>query len=423
VIQVIPPTPTKIHVLVLRDELPSIQDRMDQPPEAFLPNEPRVRVTVAKAAYGEAAAAVRHHRPDVVVLDGVLGEPAVLVGELDEAFPGIPLLVLLDDAERERSHDCVVAGARGCLVRPVDPNTLVRTIVQVHDRAARRRRQLESERIGGDRMAQLTAVRGVKGGVGSTVVATNLAVAIQRQTKKRVLLIDANFFGGDVPVALDIAPNRNIADLIPHVDALDEDLLESIVVMHTSGVAVLAAPTELERAETIRPDGFQRLIEALRSRYDHVIVDASPFLDQNSLLALDLSDLILLVCTPELAALKNAARFLQLGTDFGYPETKMRLIVNRAKSPGAVGRADIEKHLQYRISCTIPNDASSVVRALNRGEPLVTYEHSNRVAKAIDRLARTVLADEGWEGEPSRSSKRGLLRLPGLRLFPSRGHP
>jgi pilus assembly protein CpaE len=416
----IPPSPTKIHVLVLRDEIPTMRARVDQPPEDFLPNEPRVHVTISKAAYGEAVRSIRQHRPDVIVLDGVLGAPPVLVAELDEAFAGTPLLVLLDEAEREHAHDCVVAGARGCLVRPVDPNALIRTIVQVHDKAVRRRRQIEAERVGGDRAGQVTAVRGVKGGVGTTFIATNLAISIQRQTRRRVLLIDSNLFGGDVPIALNMTPNRSIADLIPHVDALDDDLLESIVVRHDSGVAVLAAPTELERAETVRPEGFQRVLEVMRTRYDHVVVDVSPFLDQNSLVALDLSDMVLVVCTPEVAALKNAARLLELGGALGYAETKMRLLLNRAKGPGAVGRADIEKHLHYLISFTIPNDATAVVRALNRGEPLVTCERGNRAAKAVDRLARTVLADRGWEGEPGRSGVGGLLRLPSLRLFPSR---
>ena len=155
--------------------------------------------------------------------------------------------------------------------------------------------------------------------------------------------------------------------------------------------------------------------EALRLRYDYVVVDCSPFLDQNSLLVLDMADLLLVVSTPEIVALKNASRLIQLGAELGYSEAKMRLVINRLKSPGAIPRADFERHLDYRMSFGIPND-TAVVRALTHGTPVVTYERSSQAARALERLARAALANEGWAGEPARRSGRRLPRLPSLRL-------
>jgi pilus assembly protein CpaE len=356
----------------------------------------------------------------VVLLDGVVGDPVELVAELDEALQKLPVLVILDPAENERAHDCVVAGARGCLVRPVDPNALAHTIFRVHERAVRRRKQLEAEaEAAGKGGGRLIAVRGAKGGVGATVIATNLAVAIRRQSDRRVVLVDANFFGGDVPGALNLVPDGNIADLLPHLHVLDDDLLASTLVEHPSGVAVLAAPTEFERAEAIRSEEFQRVLEVLRARYDYVVLDCSPFLDHNTVAALDQADLVLLVSTPEIVSLKNAGRFILLGAELGYSDAKMRLVINRLRSPGAIRRADFERHLEYRMSFGLPND-TAVVQALTRGEPLVTFQRTSRAARALDRLARTVLANRGWEGEP-RPLGRRLLRLPSLRLLPRPG--
>ena len=416
----LPSLPTRIHVLILRDEIAAIgyQPIESEQPSELIPQDPRLRVTVAKAGYGEAVRAAQKHRPDVIVLDGVLGDPAGMVGELDEALQKTPVLVILDELERDRIHECVVAGARGCLIRPVDPNVLVQSIVQIHHRELRRRKQLEAELTAGERQgARLIAVRGVKGGVGATVVATNLAVALRRQTGRRVAVVDGHFFGGDVPIALNLVPGGSVADLVPHIHALDDDLLASIMLRHGSGVEVLAAPPELERAETIRSDELQRVVDALRQRYDYVVVDCAPFLDQNTLLLLDLAEVLLVVSTPELVSLKNAGRFLQLGTELGYPPTKLRLVINRLKSPYSVSKGDFERHLEYAMSYAIPND-SAVARTLLRGETLVADEPRSRAARAIQQLARVIDAGRGWVGEPAPSNGRRLFGRPRLKMLP-----
>ena len=401
---------SKIHVLVMRDEF-SVGDLDLAAPEYRIEDmlqEPRLRVTVAKAAYGEAARAARQHDADLIVLDGVFGDPVVLIAELDEQFPTIPLLVILDEAERERAHDCVVAGARSCLIRPIDPNTLVRTIVQFHVKSLRQRAQ---QQLATQQGARIIAVRGAKGGVGCTVVAANLAVAIKQASGGRVLLLDAHFFGGDTTVALDLVPTGSVANLIPHLHHLDDDLLDATLARHASGIDVLAAPSELERAEFIAPEEFQRVLETLRPRYDVIVLDTSPFLDLNSLIALDMAELLLLVATPQISALRNAARFLHLGAKFGYSTSKMRLVLNRANYPGGIDRADLAKHLPYAVSYAIPNDPGAVDRSMKSGEPIVTMERSSRVSRALRALAKTVMSNEEWGALPSADSGRRPKRL------------
>jgi pilus assembly protein CpaE len=415
-----PASHTVIQVLIIRDELGVGNRPSTEQTEELLKNEPRLRVAAAASGYGEALRAARRQRPDVILIDGVLGGAAGLVAELDEALPRIPLLVALHEVERDHAHECVVAGARGCLVRPFQRETLIHTIIQVHERAVRRRKLLqEDQHTGGRAAGKIIAVRGAKGGVGCTVIATNLAVAIKRRSDQRVALVDAHLFGGDVPLALDMTPDRSLGDLLPHMHSLDDELLDSTLIKHVSGIDVLAAPPDLERAEAITPEDFQRVMEALRARYDYVVVDSPSVLDHNSLIVLDMADLLLLVCTPEIAALKNAARFVRLGLQFGYSDAKMRLVINRRNSPGAVARPDIESYLHYKTSFHIPNDGTSAVKALNRGQPLVTFDRSCGPARALQRLARVVVENEGWDAEPGRAHRRPI-RLPSLRRLPAR---
>jgi pilus assembly protein CpaE len=408
----------KIHVLVLRGELTSVNPSSDgsEHLEDLLRLEPRIRTSVAAAGFGQSVQTAESHRPDVIVLDGVFGEPADVVSELDDAMPDTPVIVLLDDSDQEHAQACVVAGARACLTRPVQLSALTATVLQVHDKASRRRRHHIERPTGADQLGRLIAVRGAKGGVGATVVATNLAVAIRRQTGQPTVLVDGHLFAGDTCVALDLKPTRSVIDLVRHLNALDEDMLRNSVTEHASGLVVLAAPPEFEDAEAIRSDEFQHLLDALRAHFAYVVVDCAASVDQNTLATLDLADVLVLVSTPEIAALKNAARLLQLGARLGYPETKLRLVINRFDAAGALAPADFEQYLAHTTSFRIPNDGS-VTRALTRGEPSVSRRGS-KAGKALNRLAQVIVANQGWLGEP-RPGGRGLLGLGFRRRQPS----
>jgi pilus assembly protein CpaE len=402
----------KIQVLLLRSNLTTVSPAIDnsEPIEQQLRIEPRIVTTVAGAVFGQMVTIAQKHRPDVILLDGAFGDPADLVSELDEAMHATPVIVLLDESQRDRGHACVVAGARGCFYHPIDAAALAATILKVHERASRRRLQHADGPGNGRAAGRLIAVRGAKGGVGTSVIAANLAIAIRKLTRQPTALVDGHFYGGDVSVTLNLKADRSVIDLMRHLNDLDEDMLRSTLVEHPSGITVLAAPPEFEEAEAIRADEYQQVLDALCAHYAYVVVDCSPSVDQNSLTALDMAHVVLLVSTPEIAALKNAARVLQLGARLGYSEQKMRLVLNRFNEPGALAPADFEPHLAHQASFRIPNDGS-VLRALTRGEPSVTGR-VGKAGKALTQLARIVVDNAGWLGEPKpRGRKLAALRL------------
>jgi pilus assembly protein CpaE len=231
-----------------------------------------------------------------------------------------------------------------------------------------------------------------------------------------VALVDGNLLGADQGVLLNIISENSIGDLVPHIKSLDGELVQAAMVHHPSGLEVLLAPDQLERAEAITGEELQRILGTMRTLFDYIIVDTSPFLDQTTLVALDMADTIVLICPPELAALKNAARFLRLSQEFGYPKEKIKLVVNRAKGPGAVSIADIEENLRTKVALRLPSDGPSVMYALNHGEPLVQVKPRSKVAQGIKRLARAIVFDQGWETLPSQNrSFLPRLALPGRR--------
>jgi pilus assembly protein CpaE len=245
---------------------------------------------------------------------------------------------------------------------------------------------------------QLIAVRGAKGGVGTTAIAVNLAVALQRQTNQPTALIDGDFIAGDALAALNLSSNRSVLDLLSNVGRLDDDILNKTMVTHSSGIDVLAAPADFEQVERIKSDAYQVTLEELRNHYAYVVVDCPTGLEASTLAALDLADLLLLVVTPELAALKNASRLIQLGARLGYGEDKLRLVLNRSNMPGAISPNDFEQHLAYRTSFKLSND-QAVSQALAAGQPL---KASIKVARELDKLVRSTTLNAGSASQPRR---------------------
>jgi pilus assembly protein CpaE len=223
-------------------------------------------------------------------------------------------------------------------------------------------------------------------------------MALHRQTKQSVALVDGDMFAGDVLAALNLSSNRSILDLLSNIGRFDDDLLTTTFVTHSSGVDVLAAPPDFEQVERVKADTYQHTLEEVRNHYAYVVVDCATGLDANTLAAIDVADVLLLVTTPELAALKNAARLIALGARLGYDDHKLRLVLNRSNLPGAVSPNDYEQHLSYKTSYKLSND-SGVSQSLASGEPL---KASNKVAKELDKLVRDL-------DEVEQPVKRGIF--------------
>ena len=402
----------KIHILVLEDD-PDLQ----APLPAMLERQHGFRVTATTTPFGEAGNTAKRLQPDVAIVADVAGDPIAVVEELDEAVPGLPIVVSLRPERQDLAQACIIAGARAYVLRSDDPQELALIIRQVQGRELRRRKQMAA--AAGQHQGRIITVHGSKGGVGTSTICANMAVATRQATGKRVALVDGNLLGADQGVLLNLLSDNSIGDLVPHIKSLDGELLEAAMLSHASGLKVLLAPDQLERAEAVTGEELQRVLSVMRGLYDYIFVDTSPFLDQTTLVALDAADSIVLICPPELAALKNAARFLRLTQEFGYPAEKVKLVVNRAKGPGAVSLSDIEENLRIKVSLRLPSDGPSVMYALNHGEPLVQIKPRSKVAKGLKTLVRTLIYEQGWE-RPVRE-KRPLL--PRLLALPGKKSP
>lgn len=398
---------TTLRVLVLTDR-PEEGEMLAQ----LLAKDDGLRVRVAPMAFGEGVRAVGAYEPHLLVVADTAENPAAIVEQLDEVAPGTPSVVILVEGDVKGAQDCTLAGAAATLLKPLDRQALVQAVWQVHARETRRKQHLSSALDAGQARPQrprVVAIHGAKGGVGATTLACNVAVALRQVTGRRVALIDGDVLSGDARVMFDIDSPHSLSDLLPQLKELDADLVMSLLAGHASGVRVLLAPDQLQRAEAMGGEDMQRTLAGLKPYFDYQIVDTQSHITPVTLAALDEADLIVLIVTPEIVALRNAARFLQLAAQLAYPAEKIMLVANRAASGKDITPAVVEQYLGRPVAMRIPSDGPALVGCMNAGDLIVEAHPRHRVSTAITHLAQEIATTFGWHPsqERSRQGERG----------------
>ena len=241
-----------------------------------------------------------------------------------------------------------------------------------------------------DRLGSLLTVFSTKGGVGKTVLSTNLAAALAHGHKKSTCIVDLDLQFGDVGIMLGMAPERTIVDVCSSMDRLDADLLRGYLTHHSSGLDAMLAPIRPEDAESITSGRIARILDLLRTMYEFVVVDTAASFDETLLTALDRSDFVYAVTMMDVASIKNTRISLQKLVQLGYDNINTRLLLNRADSKVFLQPAEVEKAVGASIFAKIPSDRL-VPRSVNKGAPVVLDEPRSDVAKAITGIAEAIV--------------------------------
>lgn len=363
---------------------------------------------------------VRSAAPGLILIESKLdGEPTLdLIDDLVSQFPNVAVLAVLPGDNPLQAQQAVMAGARAFIFHPFTQMNLLNTLRRTCDLEERHRRSMpEAAVVGGGsaRPVRTVTVFSPRGGAGCTTVALNLALSIYEATGERVLLMEGKLSFGHLDLMLNIRPHNTLADLIPHASRIDDGLIQDVSLRHASGIYVLLAPTNLQVAQGIRPDDLYNVFLGLQKFYDYVVVDGGSYLGENTVTIMDSSDRIMLVANPELAALHDVSRFIQLSRSLSYPPEKLLLVLNRGGMEGGVKPKDIETAMHQPIFSVIPDDAPKAVRSLNQGIPLMVKYPRSPLAKAYSAMGKSLLglsttsAAVGVQGRITDSSHREAL--------------
>jgi pilus assembly protein CpaE len=348
--------------------------------------------------------------PDVILMD--INMPDVdgitATEEIRSKSPHIQIVILSVQGDQNYMRRAMLAGARDFLTKPPMGDELISAIRRAGEMAhterakdAKQQQLVASSIVGGpasmagfapSQNGKVITVYSPKGGTGCTTIAVNLAIALNNEDT-RAVLVDANLQFGDVAVFINEQGKNTVLDLAPRVDELDDEVVEEILIKHeASGLRVLAAPQRPEMAERVSADQFSKVLKYLQRMYSYVIVDTSPILTDVILSTIDVSNVIVLVTTQEIPAIKNARSFLDLVQTMGMSKNHVVFAMNRYDKRIAITPERVSENLKHEISVSIPLDEKIAITAVNRGIPFMLDNKSQPIGRGIFSLAEAVRA-------------------------------
>lgn len=350
-----------------------------------------------------------HWHPDVAVVDSALpGMDGLQVTEMLAQFaPATGVIITALESENDLMRRAMLAGAREVLQKPFSGDELVAAIQRVHEFQERKRKSGaaaaaahgESNGNGAAPAPQgnLVTVLAGKGGVGKSVLATNLAAALARDAQTRVAIIDLSLQFGDVAAMLDVAAQRTIADLAAHNAVADSEVVQDVLARTPSGVRVLPAPPSPELADYVTTAHLRALIDELRRTHEIVVADTVSQLGEMTLEAVESSERIVLLTDYSVTGVKNTRLIMSVLGVLKVPDDKVLLVANNrdARTENSLTRAQAENFLGTKIALEIPFDPEIVGAAVSRGAPFVVSAAQSPVAQAVGQLAALITNGEG----------------------------
>lgn len=379
----------RIRVLII-DDVPETRENLKK----LLMFEHDIEVIGAAATAEEGIRLARELNPDVVLLDinlpGMSGIAAV--EQIMEAAPLTQVVMMSVQSDADYMRRAMLAGARDFLAKPFSADELVAAVRRVY-RTRRTPAMLPpTGPLGlaagrGGPQGKIVAVYSPKGGVGTTTLAVNLAVALQKP-ERRVALIDASLPFGDVGVFLNLQGPRSIADLA-QMEEVDPEAFTLSLLSHTSGLKVLLAPPRPELAEYVTADAMRRILEIGRTLFDIIVIDTTTQLTDTTLHIMDEADQIVLVVTPDVPTIKNARLFFDVITQLNYPPQKTLMVLNKMDRRFGITAEMVKQALKHPVAVQIPWDEVTVLNSINKGTPLIA-QRSKPIAQAILQLSGRV---------------------------------
>ena len=392
--------PEKTRVLIV-DDIAETRENVRK----LLQFEADIEVAGAARSRREAIQMTNELKPDVVLMDINMPDMDGITAteEIRQRDLVAQIIILSVQGDPNYMRRAMLAGARDFLTKPPMADELISAVRRAGERA--RQERAKSAQIAavsssaaqpvigtGFSSGHVIMVYSPKGGTGVTTLAVNLAITLHNE-ETRAVLVDGNLQFGDVAVFLNEQGKNTILDLAPRADELEPEIVESVMIKHAaSGLHVLAAPSKPEHADHVNSDQFGKLIKYLRQVYAYVVIDTAHVLNDTTLAVLDVADVIILVVTQDIPAIKNARLFLDLLSNLGVKRDRICFVMNRYDKRITFTPEKIGENLKQPVAGVIPLDERVVFTSVNRGVPFMLDNKTQPCARAVFSLAEAVRA-------------------------------
>ncbi len=333
------------------------------------------------------------------------------------ALAGIPVFCVSQQDDVEERVRFLEAGADDVIARPFDTRELEARVEGLLIRFQRSRDltpMTGGEVTVADRR-QVLACFSPKGGVGTTMIAVNIAAVLAARLPDQVAILDLDVDFGQVATHLNVRPRLTVADLASdEAGTREPELLRTYGERVEPGLQVLAAPATPGLGHLITAAQVDQILATAPLAYQVVVVDAGSTLDERSLAILERADAVILPITPEVGALKALHGLLEYLAEEGTVPAKSTFILNHLFARDMLTLKQVESAIAARVDADLPYDPGIYLKAVNEGIPLVRSAPASAAARALTRLAFLTagLADVA---EPVHATRKGGGLFGGLR--------
>lgn len=342
-------------------------------------------------------------KPDVIITDvmmpDVTGYEVTRILRREPQFAATPILVLTAQSGLQDKLKSFEVGADDHLTKPFEAAELVMRVTSL----LRRVEAVKSSRIEvpGREGARIIAVHSLRGGIGSSTLAVNLAIGLAGMWREPAILFDLTMTAGQVALMLNMTLKRTWAD-IAHLNAgeLDHDALSTIISGHESGLHFIAAPTFPSEAETLRPETLGVALQLAKSQYEYIVADLPHDFSEFAIQALDAADVILMVASPDMASVRAVNAALDTYEKLGYSKDKIRFILNAIFPHSNLSKDKLEAALGMNAFATIPYTRDIFVEAINLGQPPVFHKPELPISNVLEDFAFHMSKDTHKKSKP-----------------------
>jgi pilus assembly protein CpaE len=365
-------------------------------------------VTDADEAFGHVA----NHQ--LVIIDVVSGaKSAVDICREIRATPSmasIPVLCVSQVDDVEDRIRFLEAGADDVVARPFDAREIearVEALLLRFQRSKDLTAVVSKDGLTLNHTRRTVAVHSPKGGVGTSTIATNIAIAAAQLRPDRVVIVDLDLQFGQVATHLNLIPRQTLADVVRDEAALREpELLRTYATKHDSGLHVLAAPVGPEAAQLITADHVDKILSTLLDSYERVVIDTGSWLDERTLRAFEHAESVLFVMNPEIAALKAMGALVEYLSEAGTVAAKTTFVLNNTFGREILKLRDVESALGTKVAMELPYDPFLYLKAVNEGSPIVVGAPNSAPAERLLALSATVFGSDGVVPPPLQGERK-----------------
>lgn len=336
-----------------------------------------------EAAVGQAqpVAWMRRMQPDVALVDLDVPNAIGVMRDIVTAMPHVTVLAVVTPHHLSDLQEALMAGASSFVAFPIEPNQFTATVMRAAQETPKRDTRAKR--------GQMVAVVGLKGGVGRTTLAVNVAVALRQRVEGDVILVEAHHGLSDISLHLNLLSRHTLASLAQESN-IDVDVLQGHLQSHASRIKVLAAPPDVGQLVELPVQTWQNILNQLSEIAPYVVVDTAAVADAVLSEVLTRADDIIVVTGPDLAGLRSAVVLLQTLDGESNVHGRIHVVINRAGVRGGIPEAACAKQVGEAITAAIPDDSGLATFALNRGVPFVLSHPRSIASRKVQELVSKI---------------------------------